>query len=325
MIAEPSVALARELVSLRKGRGVNSPRLVSELGPRTRALCGVQPDDGPAAVKEKLQAAINAYLGDRPEERQALSAAYGLHPDAGRSLDERMEWLALQLGTSSRTARRRIDEAIHLFAEAAITRPVRIRTANASDPGYVVEKLDVLVRLVGPTAEVREQREIRAVDKLDEIKAAFSVPRGADTVGIVLLFGGTLAAVECPSASHVRYTVRPPSPVHEGDHFRYDVLIRMPDDRRPRSHYVVQPMTPLATCSVRVGFDPAHRPAQAWRVNGALPRLIDALATAEAVVPDPAGQVQVSWDRLREGRAYGIGWSWSEDKDTGAGSGLESH
>lgn len=84
-------------------------------------------------------------------------------------------------------------------------------------------------------------------------------------------------------------------------------------------------MTRLEAFSVRVGFDPAHRPARVWRVDGALPRQIDEVGTAEAVVPDPAGQVQVSWDRLLVGRAYGIAWSWSEDEDTGAGSGLESH
>lgn len=169
-------ALVRELVSLRKGRGIRSPRLVSELGPETRRLLGVQPDDGLAAVTDKLDAAIGTYFSDQPAEGLALRAAFGLHLDAGRSLDERMEWLVQRLGMSSRSARRRIDKAIHLLAEAAITRPVKNRAVNAYDPGYVVNELEVMLRLAGPTARVQERRKIMAVDSSTRSKRRSAFP-----------------------------------------------------------------------------------------------------------------------------------------------------
>ncbi|WP_155353394.1 macro domain-containing protein [Acrocarpospora macrocephala] len=109
--------LFTELIQLRPGRGVLAANLVARIGPLLRARAGIDDSDGPREVSERLITYLESLAGTLPPDLAlAFRVGLSLHPQAQfRFLDERMEWLAMQLDRDARTARRRFDEAARLL------------------------------------------------------------------------------------------------------------------------------------------------------------------------------------------------------------------
>ncbi|MEO3859630.1 macro domain-containing protein [Acrocarpospora sp. B8E8] len=109
--------LFTELIQLRPGRGVLTGNLVARIGPLLRARAGIDDSDGPGEISERLIAYLESLAGTLPPDLAlAFRVGLSLHPQAQfRFLDERMEWLAMQLDRDARTARRRFDEAARLL------------------------------------------------------------------------------------------------------------------------------------------------------------------------------------------------------------------
>lgn len=330
MTTVSSDELFREFRALARGRGLRKPRSSAELGRGLRELCNVTPHDTSAVVQLKL-VRLTELLADLSEEQAVVKAALGLRPDARGTLEGRVEQLAADLHVSKRTAQRRIEEALRSLATDAVATlqaeagGVRMKShlPATSGAGWAVEELRDLLRLDKSAVEVMQERRIVAIhDRVEKVTGALGLPGRADAVDIELVFGGRLRSVHRQSTV-IRYDVELPIPLRQGQCHSYAVRLRFPDGQPLAPHYVVQPLAPFESLSIRVRFDPVRMPTRVWRVDSALPREVDDPDAAwETMVPDPVGEVMSAFHSSRPGLAYGLAWSW--DGDTG-GLGLEAH
>jgi hypothetical protein len=318
-----SEALYQELVHLRKGLGVQSARSASDIGLELQTLCGISSLDTAAVVRRKLQAGLNALLSDLSEEERIVArVTLGLHPESTGRLERRIEWLAQGSSCSLRTARRRIDEAFRLLADASNTVQTG-RSPHGVGTDWMVDELRTLVRLDRPGAVLIQERKIIAVrDDVEHVSSTIGLPGRAEEFHVEVLFGGTLKIVERRSTV-IRYAIELPSTLRQGEFHTYAVQLRFPDDQPLAPHYVLQPAVQLRRFALRVRFDSSHMPTQVWRVDTALHREIDDPDAGDAMLPDRAGEVIATFNDFRPGHAYGVAWSWSDGENVGVG--LESH
>jgi hypothetical protein len=129
--------LVRELVRLRRGWGLQNRDLRIRTGPELVRLCGVEETDNDRDIREKVRLWLTATSADLPPEL-AYAASVALALDRAhqhRQLTQRVESLASEQSWAPRTARRRMDHAIRLVAQAALKR----RQAGSSDSSGEVE------------------------------------------------------------------------------------------------------------------------------------------------------------------------------------------
>jgi hypothetical protein len=320
-----SQEVARELLFLRKSAATRHPRLLSRLGPQIRALCGITDQDNIAMARRKIAARFRALLmsqkfGDQEGDlRLAMEAAYALHPEADhRLLEDRTRWLAERLVCEERTARRRIDDVVAILVDAAAEAGDRLNGhAAASSDGWYVQTFRAIFRLDTPTPELVEQRTIVATqDQVRQIECHFSLPRaGTDRsashdVRAEALDGVRIVGCERSGDEHFRFTLELPEPLMIGDTHDYSLLFRLPEGQPMRPHYVFQPLRHCERFELTVRFDPARLPEHVWLLDGVPPRVIDdGQPGCEALVVGPAGEVSLTFPRLRQGFGYGVRWS----------------
>jgi hypothetical protein len=322
-----SQALTRELLFLRKNAATRHPRLLSRLGPQVMALCGITERDNIAMVRRKIAARFSALLksqklGDQDGDlRLAMEAAYALHPEADhRLLEDRTRWLAQDLRCDERTARRRIDDVVAILVDAATEAGNRLSGHAAASPdGWYVKTFRAIFRLDTPTPELTEQRTIVATqDGVKEIECLFSVPRASPDwsashdVYVEALRGGRIVGREREGDEHFRLELELPEPLMIGDTHYYELLFRLPEGQPMRPHYVFQPLRHCERFELTVQFDPRCCPQFVGKLDGAPPRMIDAIEhEVSPVTVDAAGRVRLAFRRLRQGYAYGVKWGAS--------------
>ena len=150
--------LVSDLKALRKGRGLYVNNVGDRVGHTLRDLCGVTEQDGPGEIR-----AIGSRSGSRSWPAtcrticgMAVLAAFGMIPDARHPLyQERVDWIAQQIGRDPRTARRRIDDGIHQLAQLACT-PLRLRGADRPT-GWHTGVTRVILMLDGTVPEAIER------------------------------------------------------------------------------------------------------------------------------------------------------------------------
>jgi hypothetical protein len=332
MTTVSSDELYGELRALARGRGLKRPRSSAELGPGLRKLCDTAPHDTSAVVRRKLYARLTELLADLPGEQAVLKAVLGLRPDARETLEGRVEQLAADGHASKRTAQRWMEQALRSLAnDAAATLRAEADSARVtshspamSGAGWTVEEIRDLLLLDKPAVEVMQERRIVAThDHVEKVTRTIGLPGRADAVDIELMFGGRLGPVHRQSTV-IRYDIELPIPLRPGQSHSYAVRLRLPDGQPLAPHYVVHPLAPCESLSIRVRFDPVRIPTRVWRVDSALPREVDDPDAAwETVVPDPVGEVVAAFHSFRPGLAYGLAWSWGGDARPGLG--LEAH
>lgn len=116
--------LVRELVRLRRGWGLQGRVLRKRTGPHLARLCGITEADDDRRIQKKIRLWLQVAYADLPPElARAIQVAYALdrahqHP----RLTARVESYASEQSWGLRTARRRIDHATRLVAQAALDR-----------------------------------------------------------------------------------------------------------------------------------------------------------------------------------------------------------
>ncbi|MGC5052847.1 hypothetical protein ACLQ2S_15500 [Micromonospora sp. DT48] len=302
---------------------MQSSPLRRRLGPLLADLCGVSWTEPEATTRAKVRAALLARTADMPRElRRAVELAYALDPDHSYlRLDRRIEQLATELSVQHRTARRRIDEAV-----ARLVRTIALRTsveASESGPAWHVQAMSALLRLDTPTPELYETRDITAIRAIDQITVQFSLPRrpGDDApdhdVRADVLFGARITELTRHNAGQVfRLTLALPRTLAPGERHQICVHYRVPPGQAVREHYVFQPLTPCARCTVRLRFPLDRGPVIAWRLDGVPPRAVDDRAPGpDRLEPDSVGEVTSDFDGLQQGHAYGIAWAFPDAPD----------
>lgn len=310
--------LQRELVQLRHGRGLQGARLASRLGPLLRELTGVLPSDQDRVVRHRVAQVLGELAADLPDDLRAaaeLALGFGNHPLAGR-LTWRAQAYAKASHCSERTARRRMDDAIQLIAQAATAPEAR---ATVPGTGWWVRSFSALLRLDTPTPELFETRTVVAERQLAEVVVELDLPpRPADAgpalpLTIDVLYGARIGRIDRDrDHRHYRVTVLLPHALDAGASLEFCLHYRVPPDQQIRDHYALVPLDRFDHARVRVRFAPGRPPAAVWRLTGVAPRQLDrATATpdAEQLEPDGAGEVGVVFHGLRPGHGYGLAWA----------------
>lgn len=305
-------ALVSDLKRLRKGRGVMRPRIGEAVGPELRRLCGVRHTDEPAAVRHKVMSWLSDATDRLPVEvRPAVAAAFALVPYTGcATLQERVTRLAVVLGKTERTARRRVDDVCDLVASAMADQPSPV----PADDGWYVDEFRSLVRLDNDAPEVTEVRRIVATTPISCIEASVSLPRAVvgratHDMHIAMLYGGRLHRRDRLSMSHFRYDIELATPLRRGQSHEYSVRLRIPPGQGMRTHYVFVPHRRCDQFEVRIRFGPARSPRALWRVDGLPIRVVDDAAPSGTLLSlDRVGEVIAQFRDLKLGLGYGIQW-----------------
>jgi hypothetical protein len=310
------VGLLEELISLRKGRGVNSVGI--DVGPTLRELCGIESGDVPGVVRRKLVRQLGQWA-DRlpPDAGVAARVALAMHPEAQqRFLSERTQWLAHSIERDDRTARRRMDEALRLMADLD-AKDDHGRAPVAAPPleeHYIAEHW-ALVRLDQPTRETYERRVIVAnVNGLEEVDAVLTLPRdrpsrpGAPQLDMDVLYGAAVVDRVKETDTRFRYRLRLPTPLNAGQAHEYSIVYRIPPRQFVRPHYVFIPHRRCNALTLRVRFPLDRLPADVRRVDHGYLRDLDDEMVGDPISPDGVGELLLTFTGLVNGMAYGARW-----------------
>jgi hypothetical protein len=277
--------LVSDLKALRKGRGLYVNNVAERVGLTLRDLCGVTEQDGPGEIRVRVAQRLEHLAVDLPDDlRIAALAAFGMIPAARRPLyQERVTWIAERIGRDPRTARRRIDDAIHQLAQLAFT-PLRLRVPTEAAIGWRTVESRVIIMLDGPLPEAIEAHRIMAAqDNLRELDVTTAFGQAS------VMYGGTMRAG----------MLLLPTPLMAGESHEFAVRSRNPV--RPRQFLHV----PRRRCDIldlRVRFDVDRLPRVVSRLQGRPVR-------ERARVPiDTAGEIQVVFRDLTRGMPYGARW-----------------
>ena len=328
---DPSEVVA-ELRELRRGRGLLSDDIDTRVGPRLRAVCGIADSDPPALVRRKLILHLTERSSRLPRDlRLAVEAALALHQTANhRFLHERLKWLADHYDRDQRTARRRIDEAFRILAEALGDLQRSTQPASPSQfaaDGWYVESMKATLRLdVDPPRLIEERRIVATADELDEVVSALSVPRlpgqgmppapgGADAsrqpppIQANILHGGEIVEERRPAQGHARFIVRLPRPLALGERHEFGVEYVVCSRDQLRPYYAVTPLRRYDRVRACIRFGSAAQPAKLWKLNGVHPRVVDEFVPSdEPLTVDSVGEVRIEFFNLRQGLSYGAQW-----------------
>jgi len=307
--------LIDELTRLRHGRGLQDGSLRRRIGRHIRRLCGLSGEESERDIRAKVHGWLTALIADLPDEL-ARSAELGFAMDRVvrfRRLTDRVEQLATELSWSTRTARRRIEEVTKLVARAALAQ------GAGTDPetGWRLRSLWTLLRLdtVGP--ELHETRVVVAERSgLSRIAVRLSVPAAVidpsaprDVVAEVAYGARIVETEHWFAGQHYRWTLELPSPLASGAAHQFQMIYRLGADRPTRPHYALLPLVQCDHFEVRVKFPIDQRPALIWRLDGLPPRLLDDDQPGRSTLElDDAGEVQLAFTDLRQGRGYGLKW-----------------
>ena len=299
--------LAADLRRLRRGRGAQAARLGDEAGPALRALCGVRDTDSHAVVREKVRATLFGWSAALPVDlRTVFVAAFALDPDvAGKFLGERERSLAVELHRDVRTVRRRVEEAIDLFAENAAARV-------GPPPGEVehwhVERLEALVRLDVPAPECVERWTIVAARDIgDHVRVAVTPPGGGADPRAVPLFGVEVAGEQRAPDGRLLLDLRLPRTLHAGQRHECGLVVTAAAGDGARSHHLYRPERRCESFELTVRFPGAHVPAAISPVRGSLV-VDDGWTAGEEVLVDAVHEAHAAFTDLRAGHVYGIRW-----------------
>lgn len=307
--------LAEEIKALRRGRGVHQQAIEDRVGPQLARVCGIAPGTERSAVRAAVIDKLGQAVATLPAELAlSASAALGIAPETVDllQLQDRVEWLAIQLRRDVRTARRRVDEACGRLAEVLDAGTATV-AAGRRGGGWYVAEFHAAALLGGPGSTTVERWVIVAErGGLDRIQLAWSLRMPAtapEALGIRVLYGGMLDPPEETAGRRPRIMLRLPRPLRAGERHEYSVLTTLPPGRAPQKHYVYMPSTRSDRFVLRARFEPEIVPARIWTVHDALHRDLDERTVeGEELVPDRCGDVAAEFDDMLPGHGYGIQW-----------------
>jgi hypothetical protein len=309
--------ITEELVRLRRGWGLQDRSLRARVGPKLAVLSGVTDADSDRDVREKVRRWLDAIRADLPPElsRAAVMAFAIDRNEQYGQLTGRVELFANEQSWSTRTARRRMDQATRMMAQAAADRQA---DADNTDPeaGWRMRLLRAVLRLDTTQPELHETRVIVAGRAdLDRIAVRLSAatppcsPYGEQDIVADVVYGAKVLDIERRlNSQHFRWILKLPVALQPGDEHEFHVIYRLPPERPIRPHYAMLPLTPCDRVEMRVRFG-AERPSTIWRLDAVPPRLLDDDQPGEhRLTLDEAGEVRLVFTSLKQGRGYGLKW-----------------
>lgn len=314
-------AVTRDLMTLRKGRGLQTPGLAPRLGPALLAALDLRTDVTDIAdteLRRRAQAGIVEAAQALPGDlREAVLVALAVDGWTNVPLlTDRLDAVAVAMDRDARTARRRVDAATRQLADALVTSRVDVENPFAP-PGWYVESLASTLR-VGPAgARLTEDRVVVAdTDGLDTVTATLSLPAPVSgrmpELDITAEAGCRIRGAHHVSQSHWRYELALPHPLRAGEAHRYVVSFSVPDRDLMRPYYTLIPLRRTRRFSAEIRFADPAAVELAWRLDGVPPAVLeDAAPTTRILVPDDAGVIRVRFEPVVQGLCYGVQWRWA--------------
>jgi hypothetical protein len=309
--------LGEELHRLKKGRGLQDPDVLDDLGPGITAALELDlrqtADDRRQALRRGLYDAAEHLI---PELRDVFRIAFAIHPESPATLEARLAHAAARFRCSGRTVRRRLDEAVPLVAE-------RLASRESSSPyaqrDWETRGLRAVLHLDGGRPVLTERRLIVAtaaeLSSLDH-RISLPAPPGRDSAlpTLVADHGCTVGATERQSASHWHYRIDLSRPLRLYEEHLYSLTCTLPSLGDLRPYYVLVPFNGgCRSFSAEVHFGTPPVASVAWRVDGVpLSVLDDEEPTADRfdLAADPVAAC--SFADIRPGLCYGVQWRWRE-------------
>lgn len=307
--------LYAELVRLRSRRGLERPDLGADLGPRIRMLSGVPGSARESQLKHRVAALLQRLIDDLPPDLgQAAQLAFALDKSHRYpTLEQRITTLATSRNYSHRTARRTMDQALRMMADAAAAAEP-VAGGGRTGPGWRVASLRSLFRLDTATPELYEMRRIVATQDTDRVTVRLGLPRPPDGQPeaepfVDALFGARVIALE-RQEQHCKVELELPGRLAADEEHEIWLRIVVPPGRRIWPHYAIVPLNPCDSGTVRVRFSPTRLPSAIWLLDE-VPylELNDETPGPQRITPDRSGDVLQRFSSLREGYGYGIAWT----------------
>lgn len=309
--------LGEELHRLKKGRGLQDPGVLDDLGPRlTEALeldLRQTADDRRQALRRGLYDAAEHLI---PELRHVFRIAFAMHPQSPPTLEARLAHAAKRFGCSERTARRRLDEAVKLLAEHLAGRG---SSSPYAQRDWETRGLRAVLRLDGGRPVLTERRLIVAtaseLSSLDH-RISLPAPPGRDSAlpTLVADHGCTVGAAERQSASHWRYRIDLPRSLRLYEEHMYSLTCTLPSLGDLRPYYVLVPFNGgCRNFSAEVHFGTPPVATVAWRLDGVPTSVLDdEEPTADRFDLASEPVVACSFADVRPGLCYGVQWQWRD-------------
>lgn len=213
---------------------------------------------------------------------------------------------------SDRGNYRRLDPATAQASPAAAAISER-----EAPHGWYVKSLVTLVLLDREVPAALEERTIVATrDALGEIITTMSIPRHPDDgsgqhgAEITVLSGGRLEMREQPHESQFRQVIALALPLAAGEEHLYRLEIRIPPDQPMINHAVHVPLQRSDHFDLTTRFPQDRMPSSVWVISGVPPAVLrDREPQGRQIIPNRFGEVNVAFEELLQGHAYGLRWA----------------
>ncbi|MFC5262305.1 hypothetical protein ACFPJ1_09290 [Kribbella qitaiheensis] len=308
--------LTKELDDLHRGRGIHAAQAVEKLGPMLRELIFgdnvPEEADSRALVRAALLSAAEVLPVDLAE---VFRAGLG-SDDTSRLLSDRLERLGKKMDRGPRTMSRRLTEANRAMA---LVLERRSKLSNDRNPfaskGWYVDSL-ASHALIGDRPQFTGIREIKFThDDVRYLRESFSVPRplgdaAGEGITVEPTEGCEFVEVDRFSPSCWRLTIHLPRTFRALESHRVGLTVTMPSRAFIRPYNVVTPVRRTRAFHATVKFAPEIEVSTVWGYDGVPPPLIeDGVPTPRLIALGPERSVTGEWPIVRQGLAYGIGWS----------------
>ncbi len=301
--------LLDELKKLRKGRGIFAVDIERRVGPTLRGVAGINSDDGPAEVRNKIARRLHNLVRALPDDlRLAALTAFAIASDARQPLyKDRVALTASRIGRDPRTARRRMDDAIVQLAQVASARPDQPAgfVAPATTDWYFAELVVSLILDRDRPEIIERGRVVAEADDVTEVSLHADRMLGYPVADHVIVdrevsYGGSLDKHR--PADRERTPLVLARRLARGRPHEYEVQERILSRRALRPELVFVPSVRCDRFVLRVRFPRADPPIEVRRLGG----------TSERVAVDAFGELEVEFRDLSAGREYGVRWAWPQ-------------
>lgn len=312
MNPEPA-ALVEDLKMLRRGRGVQEPRMSARIGFALREACGVLPSDLPGVASEKLLRRLGEVVERLPPaQRDIARATFGFDGPADAKYTARLATHSKVIERDVRTTQRRADEVVDRIAELlGVDGPAPVRR---EEPPWHTVSLSVRLLLGQPEVEIFETRRIRSHQYgLAEIEHSMTVtpvngvlPVVLPEHGIDVVSGGDVQSATRIARNRVAFRLRPPRVLDTADEHEFTLRVRL---ERMSPFYVCTPVYPCAHFDLQARFRPGRLPVRVWRIDGEFSMEADDPTPARPLLElDSTNEVHTVFNDLEPAKSYGIGW-----------------
>jgi hypothetical protein len=308
--------LTRELDDLHRGRGIHAPTVGTRLGPTLRELIYGDNEPEEAESRSVIKASLVSAAQVLPTDlAMVFRAGLGVD-DTSPLLKDRLARLGLSMDRGTRTMSRRLAEANRAVAQVLER---RARVSDDRNPfatkGWYVDKLESHA-VIGSRPSFTGIRDIKFThDNVRYLCESFSVPHSAgtpagDDLTVEPTEGCELVEVNRFSPSCWQLTIHLPQTFKALDTHRVGLTVTMPSHEFIRPYNALVAVRRTRSFHASVSFDPEAEVDAVWRYDGVPPLSIEDGVPTDSLLDLGNGRtIAADWPTVRQGLAYGIGWS----------------